>query len=152
MLDYFTSSLITASLWGYIIIVDVLIGKISPLLAICCANIMYGLSGLLIYLSFYDTVNKDLNTALTKHKKLFFVFILSIFFLGTCARYCYYNAYKKAGNKSHIAFTIMLALPIVFSGLGAYFYLKEKINLPVFIGMLLVVLGIIIMKINEPKN
>ena len=152
MIDYFTSSLITATLWGYIIIVDVLIGKISPVLAICCANILYGLSGLLIYFYFYDKINKDLNTALTKHKKLFLVFVLSIFFLGTCARYCYYNAYNKAGKKSHIAFTIMLALPIVLSGLGAVFYLKEKINTPVMFGMSLVVLGIIIMKFYEPKN
>ena len=97
-------------------------------------------------------MHKDLNTALTSHKKVFFVFILSIFFLGTCARYFYYNAYKKAGNKSHIAFTIMLALPIVISGLGAYFFLKEKINPPVIFGMSLVVLGIIIMKFYEPKN
>ena len=152
MFDYFTSSLITASLWGYIIIIDVLIGKLSPLLAICCANILYGITGLLILCLFYDKIKVDFNSAFKNNRTLLIVFAMSIFFLGTCARYFYYNAYNKAGKKSHIAFTIMLALPIVFSGLGAYFFLKEKINLPVFFGMSLVVIGIIIMKYFEPKN
>ena len=64
MVDYLTSAIITASLWGFIIIIDVLMGKISPLLAVCIANMSYGLSGLLIFAFFYDKLKKDFNNIL----------------------------------------------------------------------------------------
>ena len=152
MFNYLTCSLITASLWGFIIIIDILMGKISQLLAICIANMLYGISGLLIFTFFYPTLKKDLNTIMKKNKNLLLTFVLSIFFLGTCARYFYYTSYKKAGNKSHIAFSIMLSLPIVLSGLAAYFYLKEDLNFASLLGMFLIVIGIIIMKVYGPKN
>ena len=152
MLGYLTSSLITASLWGFIIIIDVLMGKISALASLCIGGLCKGLASLLIFFFLSDTLNKDFNHLWKKKRNLLFIFILSIFFLGTAASYFFYNAFNKAGDKCHIAFSIMLALPIVISGLGAYFFLEEKMNFASFFGMFLVVVGIIIMKIYGPKN
>ena len=152
MFDYITSAIITASLWGFIIIIDVLMGKISPMLAICIANMSYGLSGLLIFIFFYDKLKKELNNILKSNKTLLYTFIFSIFVLGTCARFFYYSAYKKSGKQSHIAFSIMFSLPIVLSGLGAYLFLKEKLNIASFFGMFLIIVGIITMKFYGPKK
>jgi uncharacterized membrane protein len=152
MFNYLTSSIITASLWGVIIIIDVIMGKISPLLAICIANMSYGFSGLLIFIFFYDKIKKDFNKLFKSNKLLLFTFIFSIFFLGTCARFFYYSAYKQAGNKAHIAFSIMFSMPIVLSGLGAYLFLKEELNVASFFGMFLIIVGIIVMKFYGPKE
>ena len=51
---------------------------------------------------------------------------------------------------SFLGFTLTI-LPIVFSGLGAYFFLKEKMNLITLLGMSLVVAGVVIMKVYAPQ-
>jgi transporter family protein len=135
---FYFYALLVSFFWGIIpIIYKVLLNRLNNVTVMAITTIFYII--LLMILIFYnrDIVIDDLNK-ITNHEYLW-IFIATFFgvFLGN---YLYYYLLKH--GEVAILTALMYTAPI-FTLLGAYFILNDKISKISLIGILLVVSGVV---------
>ena len=83
--------------------------------------------------------------------KIILLFIASVVWGVILANYFYFTALEESANRAHIVVAVSWTLPIVFAAIGMNLFLNEKTNVPSMIGIALIIAGIYILKLYNPK-
>jgi len=134
---------IIAIIWGIIpIIHKLLLNDISYHTIIIFSAITFFIASLIYSYIYYKDIYNDINKQNNK-----IIYIIFCAFLGLfLANILYYNALKHTNNVSIIT-TITALYPLV-TLLLSYFILYEKISIINFIGIILIMIGIILLCIK----
>jgi transporter family protein len=134
---------IIAIIWGIIpIIHKLLLNDISYHTIIIFSAITFFVASLIYSYIYYKDIYNDINKQNNK-----IIYIIFCAFLGLfLANILYYNALKHTNNVSIIT-TITALYPLV-TLLLSYFILYEKISIINFIGIILIMIGIILLCIK----
>lgn len=134
---------IIAIIWGINpIIHKLLLNDISYHTIIIFSGITFFIASLIYSYIYYKDIYKDINK---ENNKIIYIIICA--FLGLfLANILYYNALKYTNNVSIIT-TITALYPLV-TLLLSYFILYEKISIINFIGIILIMIGIILLMIK----
>ena len=99
-------------------------------------------SGFVALILFLITYSRNKDNLKSNFKGLKFVIYSSILtiFIGT---YFYYKAMSKAKSTTLVVL-ISYVLPLIFITLISHYLLKEKINLGMIIGLLIIITGIVL--------
>ncbi len=135
-------SLISAFGWGLCPIfhklnMDTLNNNYIVAFALHC--IFIGLISILLCLGFLAKFNN-----ITKHPKLGRILILGFLgaFASTILGYYFYFKAMAQSKSTLLVVLIVYIIPLIVSGLVSYFYLGEKLNLGMIIGLLISMLGV----------
>jgi transporter family protein len=134
---------IIAIIWGIIpIIHKLLLNDISYHTIIIFSAITFFIASLIYSYIYYKDIYNDINKQNNK-----IIYIILCAFLGLfLANILYYNALKHTHNVS-IVTTITALYPLI-TLLLSYFILYEKISIINFIGIILIMIGIILLMIK----
>jgi len=140
---YYIYYLLIIFIWGLNpIYYKILLKDINYETILLSASFLYFI-GLLFYIIISkkrcNVIKNDIK--IINKKMLLIIFIIGISLL--IAQYCYLYVIKN--DKLHIS-TILTSCYQIITILIAYLYFKEKINIYRFIGILLVLLGLILIK------
>jgi len=152
MLDWFTNTLITSTLWGGMAISSSSLGFSIIEGAAFLKCLFYGLSAMPFYFMFKNEITKDVTFIIKNKPKILSLAIILFTLGGAAAQYFYFSAINQSKKKAHIVITIAHTLPIVLAAIGAHFLLGEEINKETLVGMVFVIIGVIIMKLFGHKH
>lgn len=140
--------IIVAILLGiYPIIIKFALNHISPPTFMLGFGICYFIFEIIYSTIHYKILKKDFSTLMNK-KFIFGIFILSGFIVSSI-NFLHYDLIKK--YKVYYITSILSIYPVI-TALISYLFLKEYISLYAFIGVILIVCGIIIINLSELLN
>lgn len=140
-------ALFISFLWGLQpVIHKVLLKHIDPKTILIISSFFYTSCIILFAIYNYKEFIKDLKIIDTKS---FIVIGITAIFSAFIANLIYFYILKN--NESYIVSALIYSSP-VFTLILAYFFLKEKITLYGFIGLIFIVIGILFIAKNEEKE
>ena len=142
-----TSSLMVSFLWGLNPVINkYMLDTLNPKLLICIEGIVFFLCLILYGYCNWVEIKKDLPKI---NLKYFLLISISAVVTGFLANVIYLTVLHH--HESYIVSALVFSAPF-FTLFLAIFFLKEKINIYGFIGVLLILLGVICLAFNEKNH
>lgn len=141
--NVFISSFMIAFFWALVPIFYKIILKDIPALTIF---FMYYIIAFIIAMSILFFQYPNVKLEIDKFNiRNFILFVIIIFFGSIFANYLFYNILQK--NQAYLI-TILTAISPIFTVAIAFLFLKESINNLAWIGIILIVIGLLILAYN----
>ena len=150
MLDYFTSSILAAILWGGVAVAEGYMGKKSKEVGLFFKFLILGIAAIFFFFFFKKKIIKDTIKIWNNNNMTLFYYIWGAVIGAIFANYFYWTALEESADRANIVIAITWTLPIVIAAIIMNLFFNEKTNIPSMIGIALILSGVLILKLYNP--
>ena len=147
MMNVITASLMVSFLWGLNPVINKhILDTLNPKLLICIEGIIFFFCLIFYGYCNWFEIKKDLPKV---NLKYFLLILISAVVTGFLANVIYLTVLHN--HESYVISALVFSAPF-FTLILAMIFLKEKINIYGFVGVLLIVFGVICLAFNEKNH